>query len=162
MTSAQFHYVLTKTAFWCSKITPQGLKGSSGTYFIFHTAHFHTALPRPRELPHRVSLSQFNHSSKTEYVITRWEMTVKDRLSEPLFSSAFKTHCTVCVAHSLHSMTPQSQLLSRIPALLYLYQWALKPNSSLAYQIPFVCIWQSEQFKELCRNIFVIFSSKVK
>lgn len=35
---------------------------------------------------------------------------------QPWFPSAFKTRCPVCVAHSLHSMTPKSQLLLPIPA----------------------------------------------
>lgn len=35
---------------------------------------------------------------------------------KPWFSSAFETRCPVCVAYSLHSMTPKSQLLLPIPA----------------------------------------------
>lgn len=120
---------------WFSRINPQGLNGSNATYSIC----FHAARHRPAELPHRVAVSWFNHISGLNLGSPGERRQLATACASPGFSSAFKTHRTVCVAGSLHSMTPKSQLLSPIPALLYLYQ--RKPHSTRdTYQTPLICV----------------------
>lgn len=64
----------------------------------------------------RTDLRPFFFYDLTTFVVFPPGEQQQTQSCQPWFPSAFKTRCPVCVAHSLHSMTPKSQLLLPIPA----------------------------------------------